>query len=96
MTALLCVGPSPASSFLARPKSATLGVPSAVSSTFDGLRSRWIICSWCAAWIARASVSISPAASRGGSGVPLSFFARLPPGQNSSEKYGRPSCSPTS
>ncbi len=35
--------------------------------------------------MARARVSMSPAASRGGCGLPASFAFREPPGQNSIE-----------
>ena len=42
---------------LARPKSVSLGVPSAVSRTLAGLRSRWMMCCSWAWWTARASSS---------------------------------------
>ena len=40
--------PAPPSSRRARPKSPILGVPSVVSSTLAGFRSRWTIPPWCA------------------------------------------------
>ena len=49
--------PAPPSSRRASPKSPILGVPSAVSSTFAGFRSRWTIPPWCAAWTASARVA---------------------------------------
>ena len=39
-----------------------LGTPSSVNRTLVGLRSRWTIPAWWAAWTARASVTISSAA----------------------------------
>ncbi len=95
MIAPVCVWPA-SSSFLASPKSVILGVPSAASSTLAGLRSRWMTLAWWAACIAPASCSTSRAACSGGKGEPASFLSRLPPGQNSSEKKGSPSWSPTS
>ena len=53
---------------LARPKSATLGVPSAASRTLAGFRSRWTMPSRCASATPRASVSTSSAACRAGPG----------------------------
>src|SRR5438046_1994106 len=56
MTAPDWVWPA-SSSFLARPKSVTLGEPSAASRTLAGFRSRWIT-PWAWAWaMARARVS---------------------------------------
>ena len=58
------------SSRRASPKSVILGVPSAVSRTFAGFRSRWMIpWSW-AACTASASVASSAAARPAGSGAP--------------------------
>ena len=71
--------PARSSSRRARPKSVILGVPSAVSRTLAGFRSRWTIPPRCAASTASASVASSAAASRAGRGVPASFWARLPP-----------------
>ena len=74
----------------------TLGVPSAVSRMLAGLRSRWTMPLWWAAWTASASVATSAAAWRAGCGTPWICSARLPPSTNSIVKYGRPSTSPTS
>jgi len=49
--------PSSASSFFARPKSVTFGVPSFVSRMLAGLRSRWMMSCSCAACIACARIS---------------------------------------
>ena len=53
---------------LATPKSITLGtgLPSySVTSTFDGLMSRWMIPFWCACWIAWQTGTNSSSRSRG-------------------------------
>ena len=81
---------------LARPKSVILGLPSSVSRTLAGFRSRWMMPRACASAIARQSSITIVAADRGGCGLPPMDWARLPPGTNSREKYGRPSWSPSS
>ena len=56
------------STALATPKSITLatGLPSyIVTSTLDGLMSRWMIPFWCACWIARHTGTNSSSRSRG-------------------------------
>jgi hypothetical protein len=80
------VKPSSPSSRQARPKSVTFGVPSAVSRTFAGLRSRWTIPLWCAMWTAPASVAVREAAQAAGCGVPATFARRLPPSTSSMVK----------
>src|SRR5207247_1940790 len=65
-------------------------------TTLAGFRSRCPTPARCAASIARASFSTSAAAARAGRGVPPRFFSSEPPGQYSSEKNGRPLCSPIS
>src|SRR5689334_7811072 len=67
----------------ARPKSHTFGVPDSENSTLAGLRSQWIRPASLAAWMARASVATSSADSRGGMGLAVSCWARLPPAQYS-------------
>ena len=83
---------------LARPKSVILGLPSGVSRTLAGFRSRWMIPrAWAVGHRAGRARSTIGAAARGGLGLAADeLAARLPPATNSSEKYGRPSCSPTS
>jgi hypothetical protein len=95
-TCPLCVCPLSSSSFLASPKSVTFGVPSAAKSTLAGLRSRWTMFRSWAYCTARASVSVTSAAYRGGCGSRAIFLASGPPSTNSSEKYGIPSNEPTS
>ncbi len=62
--------PVTASSALAMPKSMTRG-PSMVSSTLDGLRSRWMIPAAWIAWSARASPAARIRTVRSGSGAAL-------------------------
>ena len=88
MTWPVWVWPSSRSSRLARPKSVTLGVPSASNRTLAGLRSRWTIPARCATSTARASVATSSAAGRPGCGVPARRSARVPPSSSSRATIG--------
>ena len=71
--------PASPSKCRASPKSATLGVPSAVSRMLPGFRSRCTIPAWCATCTASASVIRSAAAWRAGCGVPESGLRQAAP-----------------
>ena len=81
---------------LAMPKSAILTDPSAATSTFPGLTSRWTMP---AAWAAPSAPSTWTAMARtssGGSGPAAMRSARVWPGSRSMTMNGTPSCSPVS
>ena len=89
--------PESASRSLARPKSVILGTPSAVKQDVARLEVAVDEPAWWAACTARASVSTSSAASRGGMrlpGQPLRRGCRRR--RIRARDRGRPSCSPTS
>ena len=78
---------------LATPKSITLGVgrPSTtVTSTFDGLTSRWITPFWWACWIARQTGTNSSRRSRGVSWASSQYSVIGTPLTSSITKNGRP------
>jgi hypothetical protein len=71
------------SSRFTSPKSPTFGTPARVKRMLAGLRSRWTMLPWWAAWTARASVSTIRAASAGRSGPFRNQSASVPPTTNS-------------